>query len=293
MKAVSLKDETKILEVLGKKGTKLDEADAHGNTPLNYACAMGISEGIILKMISMGASCEIANKNGAMPLNHAVYSRLSPTVLKAIVAAGGDVNYQNVSGGTALQVASVCKAGLTIVKTLVDELKANPDLANHHGYTPLMFAIRNHNELDVVKYLAEKVQDINVATLDTDEKYPGFTALHFAAGENLAAQAAILITHGAKTEVRNHEGHTALQLADEKTKTAMMSASFAKFSMSGPPPEGAAPVQRRSTMQPEDRSSVKRTGPLRRTSMLATLPSSGGPAATPPSEPMIHEDEDL
>jgi len=74
MIAVSHKDEKKIIELLGK-GVPLDETDAHGNTPLNYACAMGLSEDIILKMIAAGASCKIANKNGAMPLNHAVYSK--------------------------------------------------------------------------------------------------------------------------------------------------------------------------------------------------------------------------
>lgn len=146
---------------------------------------------------------------------------MSPTVLKAIAKAGGDVNHQNDSGGTALQVACICKAGLTTVQCLVDDLGADPDLANHHGNTPLMFAIRNHNDIDVVTYLSKKVKDINTQTTKDEPKYPGFTALHFAAGEHLPAHAAILITNGAKTELQNDEGYTALQLADEKTKTAM------------------------------------------------------------------------
>ena len=146
---------------------------------------------------------------------------MSTTVLKAIVAAGGDVNYQNESGGTALQVACICKAGMETVQCLVEDLLANPDLANHHGNTPLMFAIRNHNDMDVVTFLCKKVNDINAQTTKDEPKYPGFTALHFAAGEHMPAHAAILITHGAKTEMQNEEGYTALQLADEKTKTAM------------------------------------------------------------------------
>ena len=97
-----------------------------------------------------------------------------------------------------------------------------------------------------------------------DPKYPGFTALHFAAGEHLPAQAAILIKHGADTALTNAEGFTSLQLADENTKTAMMSASFAKFSLENPPPADAAG---------EVKSDVKkRTGPLRRTSLLAQVP---------------------
>jgi len=295
MKAVATRNEAKIAELLDKKGVKLDEPDAHGNTPLNYACAMGISEELILKMIDHGASCNIANKTGAMPLNHAVYSKLSTNILKAIVKHGGDVNYQNESGGTALQVACVCKAGLSIVECLIDELGADSDLANHHGNTPLMFAIRNHNDLDVVTYLCKKVKDINAKTKSDEPKYPGFTALHFAAGEHNPAHAAILITYGAKTEIQNDEGFTALQLADEKTKTAMMSSSFAKFSVNSPPPTITAPAARRSTMQPEDiaRASVKRAGPLRRTSMLASLSSGSTTPPAVPTEPMIHEDVDL
>ena len=146
---------------------------------------------------------------------------VSPNVLKAIAKAGGDVNYQNESGGTALQVACICKAGLEAVQCLIDDLGADPDLANHHGNTPLMFAIRNHNEMDVVTYLCKKIQNINAQTTKDEPKYPGFTALHFAAGEHMPAHAAILITNGAKTEITNEEGFTALQLADEKTKTAM------------------------------------------------------------------------
>jgi len=146
---------------------------------------------------------------------------VSPAVLKAIVQAGGDVNYKNESGGTALQVACICKAGLPAIQCLIEELGADPDLGNNNGNTPLMFAIRNHNDMDVVTYLAKTVKDINAQTTKDEPKYPGFTALHFAAGEHLPAHAAILITNGAKTEILNEEGYTALQLADEKTKTAM------------------------------------------------------------------------
>ena len=146
---------------------------------------------------------------------------MTPKVLKAIVDHGGDVNYQNESGGTALQVACICKAGLPSIQCLVDELGADPDLANNHGNTPLMFAIRNHNDIEVIKYLSSVAKDINKQTTKDEPKYPGFTALHFAAGEHLPAHAAILINNGAKTDILNEEGYTALQLADDKTKTAM------------------------------------------------------------------------
>ena len=80
-----------------------------------------------------------------------------------------------------------------------------------------------------------------------------------------------------------------------------MSSSFAKFSVSTPPPASNSPplpssTVRRSTIQGEDvnRSSVKRGGPLRRTSMLASLPSANQPNTAPVNqEDIIHEDDDL
>lgn len=154
-----------------------------------------------------------------------------------------------------------------------------------------MFAIRNHNDIDVITYLCKVTKDINKQTSKDEPKYPGFTALHFAAGEKLPAHAAILITHGAKTDIVNEDGFTALQLADEKTKTAMISSSFARFSMQSPPPVATQPTARRATLQPDSHASLKlRAGPLRRTSMLATLSSSvpvSAPISTTP--PLINE----
>jgi len=136
------------------------QPDQHGNTPLNYACAMGVSSAVILKMIEHGADVTIANKTGAVPLTHAVYSKLEPAIVEALVKAGADVNYKNESGGTALQIACVCKAGMPLVAKLV-ELGADADMCNNHGHSALMFAVRNHNEMEVVDFLAERTKNIN------------------------------------------------------------------------------------------------------------------------------------
>jgi hypothetical protein len=72
----------------------------------------------------------------------------------------------------------------------------------------------------------------------------------------MAAAAAVLINNGADTSIQNRDGFTPLQLADDNTRTAMMSASFAKFALNNPPP-------------PEAKTKSVRQ-PLRRTSLLAT-----------------------
>jgi ankyrin repeat protein len=161
-------------------------------------------------------------------LTHAVYSKMSPEVITQLVKHGANPNYQNESGGTALQTACVCKAPLEIIQSLLDN-GADPHLANHHGNTPLIFAVRNHNSLEVVSLLAKLTgsEQINQQIHD-DPKFPSYTALHFAAVEHLPAIAATLVKFGANTETKNGDGFTPLQLCDEKTKIAMMSAEHAR-----------------------------------------------------------------
>jgi len=273
MVAITTKDEATIKRLLAEKKVNINEPDSNGNTPLNYACAMGTSEDFIIKMIELGADVKLKNNLGAAPLTHAVYSKMSPSLLEALVKAGAEVNYKNESGGTALQIACVCKAGTAVITKLI-ELGADPDLANNHNHTPLMFAVRNHNEHEVIAHLCKHVKNIN-ATCE-DEKYLLFTALHFAAGEHLPAVAATLVNHGADTAAKNADGYTPLQLADENTRTAMLSASFAKFNMGNPPPADAIVGGAAG-----DRVSIKKA-PLRRTSLLAQ--GAPGASSTPPRD---------
>ena len=157
-----------------------------------------------------------------------MYSKMSSEVITSLIKHGADPNYQNESGGTALQTACVCKAPLATIQGLID-LGADPHLANKHGNTPLIFAVRNHNGLDVISLLAKLTgpEQINQQIHD-DPKFPSYTALHFAAVEHLPAIAATLVKFGAQTDIANGDGFTALQLCDEKTKIAMMSAEHAR-----------------------------------------------------------------
>lgn len=229
MKAVALRQADEAFKLLEDKNVKkhINDVDVHGNSALNYACAMGLPDDLVLKMLEMGADPKSQNKMGAVPLTHAVYSKMSKEVLEALVKHGADPNYKNESGGTALQTACVCKATLETVQTLLD-LGADVHLANNHGNTPLIFAVRNHCALDVVALLARLTGDQINQQLHDDPKFSKYTALHFAAVEHLPAIAATLVKFGALTDIENAEGHTPLQLCDEKTKVAMLSAEHAR-----------------------------------------------------------------
>ena len=227
MRAVTGRNAAQTLELLNHKKYQkiLNTADMHGGTPLTYACALGLPDEVILRMIELGADVTKPNKMGATPLMHAVYARLSLAVLTALVKAGANVNGQNATGGTPLQISCVCKAGLATVRALVD-LGADPDLPNEHNLVALAFAVRNHNDLDVVDYLATVTKDLNRQS--TDPLHAGFTALHFACADHQPAYAALLVKHGANLSVENVAGHVALWYADENTKKAAMGAYHAR-----------------------------------------------------------------
>jgi len=78
MVAIATKDLPKVKTLMESGKISINECDINGNSPLNYACAMGIDEDIILKMLERGADVTLKNKAGAAPLTHAVYSKMSP-----------------------------------------------------------------------------------------------------------------------------------------------------------------------------------------------------------------------
>jgi len=230
LRAVASRNQEEAAKLLKAKNVKknINDVDVHGNSALNYACALGSPPSFILKLLELGADPKIANNMGAVPLTHAVYSKMGRDVVTALVKHGANPNYQNESGATALQIACVCRAPLDTVQALLD-LGADPHLANAHGNTPLTFAVRNHNDLEVVELLAKLTGENQInQQLKDDPKFPMYTPLHFAAVEHLPAIAATLVKYGALTDIQNGHGLTPLQLCDEHTKVAMMSAEHAR-----------------------------------------------------------------
>ena len=100
------------------------------------------------------------------------------------------------------------------------------NLANEKGITPLMFAVRNNNDLEVVEFLAKSTTTIDAQT--DDPLHAGFTALHFACAQHAPAFGALLVKHGARMDIENVAGHVPLWYADNLTKRALMSAYHAR-----------------------------------------------------------------
>jgi ankyrin repeat protein len=67
LKLVALRKADEAMVLLDDKGIKkhLNEVDVHGNSALNYACAMGLPEELVLKMLELGADPKSKNNMGA------------------------------------------------------------------------------------------------------------------------------------------------------------------------------------------------------------------------------------
>lgn len=84
---------------------------------------------------------------------------------------------------------------------------ANPQAADHHGLTALHCAV-NANAVVIAGFLIEQGSDINARNEKMD-----MTPLHLAAFYGIAPIAALLISHGARTDIRDEAGDTALKIA--------------------------------------------------------------------------------
>jgi ankyrin repeat protein len=119
-----------------------------------------------------------------------------------LIAAGADVNVANRYGVTPLSVA--CTNGNAAIVAKLLQARADPNAATPEGETPLMTAART-GQPETVKELLAHGANVNLA-----EQWRGQTALMWAAAENNAAAAKVLIDAGADIKARSTGGFTAL-----------------------------------------------------------------------------------
>lgn len=152
-----------------QNGADVNQGDKNDNTPLHYACTKGFLE-IAKILLERGSDCSLFNKFDRTPLHmaceenqvqvcewllenkadmHAAahdYTALviacsakNPDLIELLLKKNVNVNQQTVkSGNTALHI--LCLSGeLALVKKLIDN-KANINLANYNGETPLHIA---------------------------------------------------------------------------------------------------------------------------------------------------------
>jgi ankyrin repeat protein len=113
-----------------------------------------------------------------------------------------DVNLTNVSGENALMLAAF-DGQLALVKTLVVDKKA---AVNKLGWSPIHYAATN-GHLEIVQFLMANGAQINA--LSPSETTP--LMMSIGSGNELLIK--YLLDNGADLRMRNHEGYTAIDVA--------------------------------------------------------------------------------
>eukprot|EP00048_Salpingoeca_helianthica_P021754 m.14267 g.14267 ORF g.14267 m.14267 type:complete len:413 (-) comp6369_c0_seq1:34-1272(-) len=130
-----------------------------------------------------------------------------------LIREGAKVDEMDEDGYVPLYHA-VMTGSAACVKHLL-EAGANPNFADHTLGVPVLHTASMLNHDAIVALLIEHGADVN--SLDNEHS----TALHWAAGAGATQCAETLMRHNANLSIRNDDGHTPVDLAQNKGDTAL------------------------------------------------------------------------
>ena len=193
-----------ILKCLVENGADVNAATHDKSTPLMIASRYG-HVNVVTFLIEHGANMDLKHKTGKTALHYVVYHNNDCCdVLSCFIKNGADVNATTNDNSTPLMIAS--KKGLVNVVTFLIEHGANVELQDNNGETALHYAV---DSCDVLSFLIRNGADVNSRT------YYKYTPLIIASRKGLVNVVTFLIEHGAKLDLQDKEGRTALHHAVE------------------------------------------------------------------------------
>ena len=187
----------------------INETDYEGLTALHVACFRSRDTKIIELLLKKGASKEKRSCGGRTLLHWAVRNTDS-TMLRYVLEHGfcKNINETDYEGLTALHLACFYSVDTKPIELLIEK-GANKDARTKDGWTVLHFAADNKN-FSVLKYILEHHYFSNIDEVDNY----GQTALHHVClrGKNIKS-IEILKMHGANMEARPKDRGAALHYA--------------------------------------------------------------------------------
>ena len=202
-----------------REGADVRAVEADGTTALHWAADFGDAE-LVQTLLSAGADVTAANRYGMTPLQVAAVEA-DPRVVGVLLAAGADARAALPEGETVLMTAA--RAGSAETLRLLLERGADPEARDHyHGESALIWAAAE-NHADAVRVLAEHGADVDgrSALMEFETRRAGqsilplgsWTPLMYAARENALAAGEALVASGARLDLADPDGATALVIA--------------------------------------------------------------------------------
>lgn len=114
---------------------------------------------VVNEFLTQGGSPNVKDENGYTPI-HAAASYGHLDLLQLLISNGGDVNIQDNEGDTPLHHVEDLKTAIALVK----DYKANPTIKNSDGLTAAEFIEEDDEHPEVVKFLKNFAQGIDLET---------------------------------------------------------------------------------------------------------------------------------
>ena len=197
----------KPVEATGVGGGKMNSAR---ETPFFYAIQRGNNEAM-RELLKAHANPNSVSRDG-MPALYYAASLGNLAAVRALLDAGADSNATNGEHATALHSAAQ-ENHVEIMNALLRVQHTNANARTKQGLTPLLAAARRGN-INAMRVLLDSGNvDINAQRDD------GMSALHLTARNNAVEALQFLLDRGARTDIKNAHGLTAIEVARQSKST--------------------------------------------------------------------------
>jgi uncharacterized protein len=190
---------------LVENGADIDAKDNYGNTPLHLIISLKLDSSLAKMLIDQGADFSIRNKIGNTPLTEAI-SKNNKNISLLLLKDLGGIYSKNERGESPLTIA--LGLGTSVLEWLISDKNIN--YQDNDGNTPLLIAIDEGVNADIISFLIEKGAKINIRNKD------GWTALHKAVNKGNKEIVDVLAANGADFFAVNNNGNNSFDLIFEK-----------------------------------------------------------------------------
>lgn len=164
------------------------------------------------RLLDSGVSVAEQNRLGETPL-YVAAEKGQVEMARALIARGADARARTPNGETVLHAASMIESA-ALTSALI-EAGAEVNAVNNDGETALQWAALTGTFL-AVKALADAGADLNV-----QDARQGNTPLHAAVSHDDIVLIHFLLSRNVRTDIRNSQGLTALELAQSRGRASV------------------------------------------------------------------------